>query len=160
MDVANQLSQLLSQYLHQSQQLCELLERENEALSDDDAEQIQATAEEKQVLLDEFAKSDKRLMAILANAGVSQEPQVMEKLLAQCPADQQQQLTQLWQDLSPTLEKCRSQNIINGTIIASRLNGIRRTIDIVRNGGEAGTVSYDASGAVVTGKGSRTDTII
>ena len=145
-ECVTELKDLLGQYLEQTESLMLLLENEKEAFKQQNEALITTVTEQKQTLLENFKISDQKVMNFMTEVENGEPKTNLIDYIKQCPLPQKDELLRLWKVLSSMLERCKTQNMINGSIIGARLNAIKRNLDILKHGGVKEPVEYDAKG--------------
>ncbi len=145
-----QFTQLFQSYIEKTRDLAELLDREYQALRADDQAVITELSEHKQVLLEQCQKDEKILVSFLQQNHTSSISSHLGDYIPKLPEIFGENIKPLSSELLKIAVQCKKQNMINGAIISSRINSLRKALDILRYGSEQQAVSYTAQGDLVS----------
>lgn len=139
---AEQLQTALRQETAIAQRLYEVMAQEQSALQRMDTASIQALAQEKSRLL---AALDEQLAVRQRLVPNSQQAGALDNLIARLPEPLSQSLKALTEQLRELLQRCHSQNEINGRIISASRRSVERSLSLLR-GHQPDAVLYTPSG--------------
>lgn len=138
-----QLQAALRQETAIAQRLYEVMAQEQSALQRIDSSSIQALAQEKARLLSALDEQLSQRQKLVPN---SQQPGALEALIARMPAPLAATLRPLAEQLRDLLQRCHSQNEINGRIISASRRSVERSLSLLR-GHQPDAVLYTPHGA-------------
>lgn len=130
-----------------------VLEAEKEALAGRDPHALEETAKDKQCHIEELGELDRRRTELLKAAGFAADRAGLENCIQWCDADGP--LLDRWRQLVSLLEKCRDQNLANGSLVELNRRRAEQVLAILR-GQQADTRLYGSAGESVAHSLSRT----
>jgi len=140
-----QLSQLLSAELKESEQLLDILIEEHQALSSSDPDLITAIGAKKLSALQRVEQQYAQRTHFLTCIGLSSSNKEMETIIKRLP--QESQLVAQWQALQEIAKKLQRQNEINGGVIALTQRHLTLALDILNGKANiTSTATYGRSG--------------
>ncbi|WP_096084599.1 flagella synthesis protein FlgN [Agaribacterium haliotis] len=125
-----------------SEQLLLLLEQEQQALSDRDADQVDQLLEKKVPLLEQLEQSSKIRQHWAQQMGNSSDEQAWNKIVEQLGGET---ISKQWHELKSLFAKVQKQNEINGKLLSRHQKTVSRLLDLMR-GKTAAPNLYNASG--------------
>ena len=128
-----------------AQQLLTILTEERDALIHSNAEQMAQNTADKQPLIVELEQLSRQREAILQTAGFPAGKAGLAAFIANQPAQQALQLTQLTAALKAVAKACQEHNQINGGIVNVNRQYLYRAITILR-GKETEVSAYGPGG--------------
>lgn len=133
-----------------------LLRQERDLLQTEDINRLDDVRVEKDALIDQIAHYDSAISAL-----ITENAQAIERVIVQKGLESNQKMTalielvaepdrvelaQIWAKVRPQLTECQRLHAVNGSVMASRLNSIRRTLNLMMHGQEETSVAYDDKG--------------
>lgn len=138
-----QLMQILSAESALMRDFIVVLEREQAALSDDDADVIHQIALEKSAFVQQLGQHAAQRNTCLTRAGHSADRAGLEAFIASQP--ETSGLAKGWDGLRTLVEQANELNRINGTLIRTRMLHNQQALSIL-TGGNAGVRLYGPDG--------------
>ncbi|GMR08794.1 MAG: hypothetical protein BMS9Abin26_1801 [Gammaproteobacteria bacterium] len=127
------LVNVLREELELSQQLLECLQSENQALSSHDAEHLEKTTVQKQQLVNKLEQVEKQRHEAFLQQGLNLDADNMQAFLLKASASPEEiEIISLCSKVLELAEKCRLQNIQNGSIIEGGRQRVREALSILR----------------------------
>ena len=143
-----QLSQLLSAELKESNQLLDILIEEHQALSTSDPDLISSCSSNKLSALQRIEQHHTQRAHFLNSIGLSSSNEEMDEFIKRLP--KKNALVAQWQELQDVAKKLHHQNEVNGGVIALTQRHITLALDILS--GKANiTSTYGRSGQTNSG---------
>lgn len=148
------MTALLKTIAERLSQLLQALEAEYQALSANDVEKMQQTAEDKTTLTEQLERLELKRSILLKNAGLDQDKTGMTAYLQRQP-DADNAMEKHWQEIEQITRKCEKQNKVNGIIIESKRRRANTALAILK--GQSNTTElYTAEGTAVAPQNPRT----
>lgn len=154
------LAALFETAIKQSQQLCELLEQEQQVLLSEDFAGMEELIEQKLRLSQSLDHIEIQRQEIMSKAGQNTDHQFMQHFLQKNrthPVIQPAYTT--WQELMTWLQKSADQNQLNGTLLEKQRQRVQRTLTLLFEQSNASS-EYDADGGTVAPEYSRSVGIV
>lgn len=125
-------------------QLC--LENEKNALERQDLKQLEAASQKKTACYNELKSLDEAYHQLLKASGNDLNRKSMQDIIMLFPENRS--LKQCWEEFKKSIEACKRQNQINGKLLASSQQAIKRNLNILL-GEKAPTLDlYDQTGKI------------
>ena len=148
------LLQEISSYL---QQLLLALNKEHQALSDNDLKSVQTIAEEKILLMEHLDDLNKERRSLLEDAGLDITSTGIEDFFLNSNSPRAPQMKALWGEISNLSRQCDKQNNINGIVIEANRRHTENALSILQ-GKSQNTELYSKKGASI--KASHNQTLL
>lgn len=145
-----QFRQLFQSYVVKIRQLCAFLDDEYQALRNDDQARLIEITEKKQTLLQHCQDDEAQLVTLIHNITGCQDQRKWGDYISTLPEIFGHEIEPLRRELLNSAAQCKKQNQINGTVIAARINNLRKVLDIFRYGNEKQAVGYNAQGKLIS----------
>lgn len=129
--------------------LLELLSAERNALAKNNGKELENIAQQKRKLAEQLELSaGRRTNHLLETSGMAS-TDIRDYLNHCAPTENGQELNTLWQQLSDSLNQCREQNRLNGSILESSQRSIKQAIALLQGQGQEGEL-YGRAGKTVS----------
>lgn len=140
----------LEDELKYAETLLSLLSAERQALSANNANELENLAAQKREVAEQLETSaGRRSRYLLETSGMTTAD--MRDYIDSLPTTENaQQLNTLWEQLLTFLGKCREENRLNGGILESSQRSIKQAIALLQGQGQAGEL-YGRAGKTVSG---------
>lgn len=129
--------------------LLELLSAERNALAKNNGKEIENIAQQKRKLAEQLELSAGRRTSHLKETSGMATADIRDYLVDCASTENGQELNILWQRLSDSLNKCREQNRLNGSILESSQRTIKQAIALLQGQGQEGEL-YGRAGKTLS----------
>lgn len=129
--------------------LLELLAEERNALAKNNGKEIENIAQQKRKLAEQLELSAGRRSSHLQETHNMATADIRDYLDDCASTESGQELNALWQQLSTSLNQCREQNRLNGSILESSQRSIKQAIALLQGQGQEGEL-YGRAGKTVS----------
>lgn len=148
--MSNDLKSLLAQYNSHAGELQVILEKEKAMMLQDTESEHEQILQQKNKVIQSLQELDSHLHTLLDKENEESNNAVqIADLIAQSTDAERPILENLWKTISVSVKQCKELHSINSAIVNSRLNYLRRSLEVLCYGNEAQTVSYDADARLV-----------
>lgn len=148
------LTALLREELATTERLEQFLRREYDALKSRDLVGLEQIVTEKQTCVDRLRGLIADRLAYLRERGASADAPGLAAQVDALPSPERDETSGLWAALERAAERVRTQNEVNGTVIAASRNHVERMLAILR-GRDSLDFLYDHDTRKVFGGGSQ-----
>ncbi|MCW9023747.1 MAG: flagellar protein FlgN [Gammaproteobacteria bacterium] len=150
------LKSILSNITHSLQKLEQTLADEFTALSNDDFEQIQQTAQDKNTVFETLEKLEQQRQQHLADAGLDLNSTGVMAYLDRQTANIKSEMSQSWEQIEVLTQHCRQQNAVNGIILEKNRRRIEKALSILKGQITDTHATYSANGKATSTQTSHT----
>lgn len=127
------LANVLREELELTQELLECLQSENQALSNHDADHLERTTGQKQQLVNQLEQVEKQRHQAFLQQGINLNADSLQASLDKASGSPEEiEIISLCSKVLELAEKCRIQNIQNGSIIEGGRQRVREALSILR----------------------------
>jgi len=144
-----QLSQLLSEELKETNQLLDILIEEHQALSTSDPDLINVCSNNKLNALQRIEQHHTKRTHFLHSIGLSSSNKEIDAFIKRLPKENM--LVDQWRELQSVAKKLQHQNEINGGVIALTQRHITLALDILSGKANITSTTYGRSGQTNSG---------
>lgn len=140
-NAATAMTELLHEQGARLHELETVLQDEQRALVERDMETLQRLLSRKVELLAAVETGERQRASLVASITAESDPvRAMEECLRALP--EPGAAREQWTTLLQALERCRAVNEANGTVIAQRQTGVRRTMELLQGGVDPSDAGY------------------
>jgi len=122
------LLQELKQDVQDYRRLQLMLLEQRDLLISHDSQGLQQLQERQHLLMETLSESARQRVARLRQLGLSADDQGMQRLLSRLPEPLRHQANASWHTLHQLLQQCQTQNDINGRLLASQVELVRKLL--------------------------------
>lgn len=142
--------ELLLRDLYESMsELSLVLDKEHEALANDDVELLQQSAMQKDDLSDKVSQLDTQRKITLENKGLENDLAGMRTLIQQSSGKDENALYKLWNMVSQLAQDCTAKNKLSGIIIDAKRRQTNAALSVLQGYQADSEELYDAEGSAV-----------